>query len=1167
MSDRVKQEVATNALQGADNRLQWMIKVFTDAADPIVIEDLNGYVIDLNQAAERAYGWSRDELIGEHICTIVPEDKHEQAVDLLRKCIAGEDLRNVEGLRKNKAGKIIAVLVTLSLFRGEDGDPIGIASMAKDIGVQKKAEEELRALSRVFMDAADPILIEDLEGRVVDMNDEAERAYGWSRAELLRRPIRTIVPEGRHGQALELLHQCKAGGSVRNVEGLRQNKAGQIVPVLLTLSLLKDEHGESVGIASLARDISDQKKDQEELLMLSRVFMDAADPILIEDLDGRVANMNHEAERAYGWSRDELIGKSIRTIIPEDRHEQALKLLDDCKVGGSVRNVEAIRQNKAGELITVLLTLSLLRDEHDTPLGVASLAKDIGVQKKAEKELRTLSRIFMDAADPILIEDLDGRVVDMNDEAERAYGWSRERLIGKPILVIVPVECHDQARELLARCKAGGDVRNIDGKRQTKTGEVHDVLLTLSLLRGDDGHATGIASIAKDVTAQKSAEKRLRSLSKVFMDAADPIVLENLAGLVIDMNREAENSYGWSRDELIGEPIRTLVPEEKHEQALELLALCKAGEDVRNIEGLRQTKAGQTVPVLLTLSMLRDDDGHPLGIASIAKDITEQKAAEERLREYRDHLEDLVAERTAELEVVNDRLADAKLAADSANTAKSAFLANMSHELRTPMNAIIGYSEMLLEEAEEEQMDEFATDLKRIGSAGRHLLSLINDVLDLSKIEAGRMELYLETFHLDGLVDDVSSTVQSLVENKRNQYAVERNGELGEVTCDLTKLRQMLFNLISNAAKFTEDGQITLHITRESGADGDWLSYSISDTGIGIPADKIESLFEEFSQADVSTTRNYGGTGLGLAITRRFCEMMGGSIDVESEPGQGSTFTVRLPAVVVEETKDEAEKPELPSQPLPVGSCILVIDDDADARDLIRRSLESEGHRVALAASGAEGLRLAREIQPLLITLDVLMPGKDGWAVLRELKADSELRDIPVVMISMIDGSEMGFALGATDFLSKPVDRQHLQAIVSRLGVSTESSKVLVVEDDEETRELTRRILETEGFAVIEAEHGRDALDRLGEAVPDLIILDLMMPVMDGFEFMTELRSVPEWRTIPVIVSTAKDLTPGERQRLNGAVEGILQKEASTLSDLMAHVNSVARCQQLETES
>ena len=525
--------------------------------------------------------------------------------------------------------------------------------------------------------------------------------------------------------------------------------------------------------------------------------------------------------------------------------------------------------------------------------------------------------------------------------------------------------------------------------------------------------------------------------------------------------------------------------------------------------------------------------------------------ANELLQVHRDNLEDLVTERTQELE-------QARSVAESADRAKSTFLANMSHELRTPMNAIIGYSEMLMEEAEDLDDDTFTPDLQRINGAGRHLLALINDILDLSKIEAGKMELHIEAFDLRALIDDVASTVEPLMQTKRNELVLDCRGDLGFVKSDVTKIRQMLFNLLSNAAKFTEDGRVTLAIERSTDGGRDWVTCSVADTGIGIPADKLGQLFQEFSQVDGSTTRDYGGTGLGLAITKRFCEMMSGSVSVTSEVGVGSTFTMRLPAEVVE---DEALVLDglAPSEPMsaPAGSSILVIDDDSTSLDLIRRSLERDGHRVAVASSGDEGLRLARELKPALITLDVLMPGKDGWSVLRELKGDPALRDIPVVMISMVEGSEMGFALGATDYLAKPIDREHLRTLLRRHGVAPIGGQVLVVEDDDETREMMCRILGKEGYEVAEATNGREALARVDVRPPDLILLDLMMPVMDGFEFTVELRKVEALRGIPIIVCTAKDLSPEERRSLSGVVEGILQKQASGLEELMDQVRRV----------
>ena len=376
---------------------------------------------------------------------------------------------------------------------------------------------------------------------------------------------------------------------------------------------------------------------------------------------------------------------------------------------------------------------------------------------------------------------------------------------------------------------------------------------------------------------------------------------------------------------------------------------------------------------------------------------------------------------------------------------------------------------------------------------------------------------------------------------------------------DLTKVRQSLFNLLSNAAKFTENGEVTLEVRRDG---GDRL-FIVRDTGIGMTPEQIGGLFEAFSQADASTTRKYGGTGLGLAITRRFCQMMGGDATVESAPGQGSAFTLCLPAVVREAKAAAGQAPTIAYSEAPpmtgAGDLVLVIDDDPAARDLMRRFLSKEGFGIQTAGSGEEGLRLARSLHPVAITLDVMMPGMDGWAVLQQLKADAETQDIPVIMLTMVDDKNIGFALGATDYLTKPIDRSRLAAVLERYCCGEDGCGVLLVEDDEASREMMRALLTREGWNVTEAANGRAALEQMEGARPDLILLDLMMPEMDGFEFAQRLRERPEWHTVPVIVLTAKDITDADRLRLNGYVEKIVQKGAWDHDALLREVRVVGR--------
>ncbi len=635
------------------------------------------------------------------------------------------------------------------------------------------------------------------------------------------------------------------------------------------------------------------------------------------------------------------------------------------------------------------------------------------------------------------------------------------------------------------------------------------------------------AAVAIENARLFTAAQRERLYFQTLVDTS-PVAIVTLdqAGRLSSCNAAFEKLFGYTAAEARGQTLDELITTETTRQ--EALAYTSQALD-RPIQafGRRQRKDGSEVDVEIFGAPVIVE-GKQVGALGHYHDVTE--------------------------------LLRTRQEAESANRAKSQFLANMSHELRTPLNAIIGYSELLQEEAEDLGQESLIPDLEKIRSAGKHLLALINDILDLSKIEAGRMSLDLAEFDLAGMIREVATTVQPLVEKNGNSLRIEIAGDAGSMHSDPMKIRQVLLNLLSNSCKFTEKGTITLSAAREAGEGGDGIVFQVLDTGVGMTPEQLGRIFEAFAQADSTISRKYGGTGLGLAITRRFCRLMGGDVTVRSERDRGSAFTVRLPARIA--AKEEgagaaglvsasasggagaasAKEPEL---------TVLVIDDDRATRDLMAQTLRREGYRAITAADGDEGIALARKQRPAIITLDVVMPGKDGWSILGEIKADPDLADIPVVMVTILDDSNLGYALGASEFVTKPVDRARLAAVLAKVRPAALPGSVLVVEDDAVTREMLGRILRRDGWGVAEARNGREALERLAGSRPDLILLDLMMPEMDGFEFVEHLRRDGSGGRIPIVVVTAKEITEEDRRRLNHSVERILQKGAYTQQEVV----------------
>lgn len=776
-----------------------------------------------------------------------------------------------------------------------------------------------------------------------------------------------------------------------------------------------------------------------------------------------------------------------------------------------------------------------------------TMTREVEVRRAAEHRLQD----FLDNAnDLIQVTDPQGNLVYANRAWQRTLGHGEDELAGLNIRDLVAEGDRGRLMEAFKEVQAGTPLVGLILEFTHRNG--HPVICSVNANPSfQDGEFIAVRSIMRDVTKQTNAEAELAAsranLNALVENTGDAIWSVGTDHRLITFNSafalEIEARSGFEPS--VGDAPEDSLPRdqvawyrEAYDLALMGNRLSRAREEVVN-EQLRHYE--------LFFNPIRDERG-TAGVAVFSKDVTWRKQAE-------------------------NQLLAAKVEAEEANVAKSQFLANMSHELRTPLNSVIGFANVLLKNKSGNLVEQELGFLERIKVNGRHLLTLINEILDLAKIESGKLELETHLVDLGAVARDAMSLVDDQIRQKEGMVEVRADVPKGlaEIEGDSAKLKQVLVNLVGNALKFTEKGEIVIQIRTTVGSDAPAV-IAVRDTGIGIPPERLEVIFQAFQQAEAGTARTFGGTGLGLTISRELCKLMGYDLTVDSVVGEGTTFTIHLhPGEAVDLGEDDALVTDKAGEGMPGYQApavaplvpaqqgkpyhVLVIDDDADSRALLTHYLEGFGCRVSQAVSAAEGISKARKEPPDLLTLDLVMPDLDGWDTMQILRQDPNLSDIPVVVISVVAGEARSRLLGAVDLLNKPVEREDLLRVLWRNLGSKSSRRVLVVDDDLDFQRLVGEYLAGDGVKLQFASNGEEALQMIEKESPDAVFLELAMPVMDGMEFLEKLRAIPYHTGLPVIVVTAKDPNPDERRILNEQASGILIKDEE-LEDRLRDVMS-----------
>ena len=1166
-----------------------ILSITNSAHEAIIMMDNHGSVSYWNPAAERILGYTKEEAIGKNLHKLITPERflsdHLAAFPEFQKTGQGNAIgKTMELAARRKDGREIDVALSLSAVKIKGAwDAIGIL---QDITERKKTELMLRESDeryKAFFDSPlDLVYIFDFEGRFIDANTTTLNRLGYTREEFSSLNFASLVSEDQIPLAFKTLQEIQETGIQKEMAEFRLwHKNGSDVYVeTMGATIMSD--GKPVAIQGIARDITERKKAEETLAESENKYRliadNMTDAITVMDMNLRFTYSSPSIMRIRGFTADEVLAQTLeQTMTPESLflvssvyEEEMQREASGTADPDRVRLIEVEEYKKDMSTIWAEVSLSFLRDAHGRPTGLLSLTRDITERKKMEAELRESEekyRTVLEDMEDIYFEvDIKGNITFVNPSSCKMSGYSEEELLGMPFEKISASDGIEMVRQYFGEIYLTGKTgKPFLWNLVKKNGGKGFFELVASLIRDKQGKPIGFRGIGRDITERKKAEEELHQSEEkyrtIIKQMTDGYFEIDLSGNFTFVNDAECINLGYSREELIG-MNRKIYVDEKTDKALYHLfvGVYKTGMPVKAYALEITKKDGTKAYNEISVSLIRNSKGEPIGFRGIARDITERKKTEEKLLDLNRELESVLAEANS-----------LTVQADQANAAKSDFLANMSHEIRTPMNAIIGMADLLWDSQLTAEQREYVQIFR---SAGENLLILINDILDLSKVESGQLVLENIPYDLFDIVDKTCEVIALRAHGKNLELLCHINPDVPQyIMGDPTRLRQVLMNLLGNAVKFTEKGEIALTVLSlpqdVSEKTPRFLEFSIRDTGIGIPADKLNIVFEKFTQSDNSITRKYEGSGLGLTISKQFIELMGGKIRVESRQGEGCTFFFTIP--LEEAPPEKNQKPAFGQEVDLQGVNVLIVDDNATNRLILRETLSLWGCIVTEASGGAAGLKELEKAKetghPFRIAiLDSQMPEMDGLTLARKIRGKPDFVSLSILMLTSEKRSRDRIRAKAADitgYLIKPVKRDALRNAL-RVAMCREESlrkplkppeefpaedlrplRILLVEDSEDNRFLVQAYLKSTRYLIDTAENGQVAVEKFLSNVYDLILMDVQMPVMDGYMATREIRRIEREegrKPSPIVALTAHALKEDKEKSLEIGFDDYLTK-------------------------